>query len=50
MSLRYHTSGNPRSWQTRPSDHLAGNRRWVHGPIRPMEQPSLWARLFGRGR
>lgn len=48
LHLRHHTSGNARSWQFRPSDHLHGQRRHTHGPILPMEQPGFFARLFGR--
>lgn len=47
-SLRHHTAGNERPWQTRPSDHLRGNRRHIHGAIQPMPQPGFLARLFGR--
>lgn len=49
MSLRYHTAGNSRPHETRPSDHLLGQRRVIHGPIRPMHEPSWLARLLGRG-
>lgn len=48
MSLRHHTHGNDRPWQYRQPDHALGNRRHVHGPIRPMEPPGFFARLFGR--
>jgi hypothetical protein len=47
-ALRHHRTGNDRSWQTRPSDHLAGNRLHVHGPIAPMQEPGFLARLLGR--
>jgi hypothetical protein len=49
-ALRHHRTGNDRSWQTRPSDHLAGNRLHVHGPIQPMQEPGFFARLFGGAR
>jgi hypothetical protein len=50
MPLRYHQSGNSRAWEHRPSDHRRtdANRRYVAGPILPMEQPGWFARLFGR--
>jgi hypothetical protein len=48
MALRHHTTGNARSWEHRPSDHVSGHRRHWHGPIQPMEQPGFFARLFGR--
>jgi hypothetical protein len=48
MPLRHHRAGNDRPWQTRPSDHLAGNRLHVHGPIQPMQEPGFLARLLGR--
>ena len=46
---RITTTGRP-SWQFRPSDHTrtCGHRRYVHGPIEPMEEPGLLAKLFGR--
>jgi hypothetical protein len=47
-ALRHHTAGASNPWQTRPSDHLAGNRRHVHGPVQPMSEPGFWSRLFGR--
>lgn len=46
--MKLHTTGNDRPWQTRPSDHLAGQRRYHHGPILPMETPGFLARLLGR--
>jgi hypothetical protein len=51
VSLRTHTSGNRRPWETRPSDHLQGSRAHIHGPIHPMEDggTTFLARLFGRG-
>jgi hypothetical protein len=48
MSLSYRTEGNSKPWQHRPSDHLLGNRLYIHGPIQPMQPPSWWERLFGR--
>jgi hypothetical protein len=48
---RVHTSGSDKPWQFRPSDHLRGgsHRRWKDGPVRSMEEPGFFARLFGRG-
>lgn len=50
MSLRFQTNGADRPWQQRPSDHVLGNRRYWHGPILPMEEPSTLSRLFVRIR
>jgi hypothetical protein len=47
-ALRHTTAGNHRPWQSRPSDHLSGQRAHIHGRIRPMEAPGFFARLFGR--
>jgi hypothetical protein len=48
-SLRYHSTGGSRTIQYRQSDHVAGQRRYVHGPLQPMEEPrGFLARLFGR--
>jgi hypothetical protein len=49
-SAEHCIAGNDRSWQTRPSDHLAGNRLHVHGPIQPMQEPGFLARLLGGAR
>ena len=49
MTIR--TTGNSRSYQFRPSDHLAAERGWRHGPLQPMpteRKPSVWARIFRR--
>ena len=50
MSLSYHTTGNAKPWQHRPSDHLLGNRAHWYGRIQPMDEPSFLARLLGMGR
>jgi hypothetical protein len=40
-------SSRPDAWvQPRPF-HDASTRMRMHGPIRPMEEPGLLARLFG---
>ena len=46
-AMRYHAS-QPDNWIT-PRPHSDANRRYlVHGPIRPMREPSFLERLFGR--
>lgn len=50
-ALRYTTSGNSRSLESarRQQRHDSAWRDYVHGTkVLPMEQPGLWARLFGR--
>jgi hypothetical protein len=51
-ALRHHRTGNDRPWQTRPSDHTRfdAHRRFVNGPIQPMQEPGFFARLFGGAR
>ena len=51
MSLRHHTSGNARPWEHRPSDHrrTCAYRKFVDGPIRPMQEPGWFTRLFHKG-
>jgi len=46
-SLTYRSS-RPDGW-IRPRPHLDASLRFMkHGPIRPMEEPGFFARLFGR--
>lgn len=47
--LRHHTTGNRASWQfdRRPMD--ANLRRMIHGPVLPLQEASLWAKLWGKG-
>jgi hypothetical protein len=48
MSGLSYRSSRPDTWvQPRPF-HDASMRYQMHGPIRPMEEPGLLARLFGR--
>jgi len=46
MSAYVQRSGS-NSPAVRPRQYDACMRRHVHGPIRPMQPPSLLARLFG---
>ena len=46
-SLSYRSS-RPDRW-VMPRPHRDPSLRYmIHGPIRPMEEPGFWARLFGR--
>ena len=46
-SLSFHSSSPDRWVQPRP--HQDASLRYMkHGPIQPMEEPGLLARLFGR--
>ncbi len=40
-------SSRPDRWVQPRSHSDASMRHQIHGPIRPMEEPSLMARLFG---
>ncbi|WP_168194200.1 hypothetical protein [Altererythrobacter sp. TH136] len=42
-------SSRPDSWVHPRPFHDASTRHQMYGPIRPMEEPGLLARLFGRG-
>ena len=44
------TAGNARPWEYRPSDHLAGSRSFIHGPLQPMAEskPRWWQRITGK--
>lgn len=49
------SSGYLNAYQSRPSDHVMSDarRRWIHGPLLPMDEPrrpSLLSRLLGLGR
>jgi hypothetical protein len=47
-SMRYRSS-RPDVW-VMPRPHQDPSLRYqTHGPIRPMEEPGFFARLFGRG-
>jgi hypothetical protein len=47
-SLSYRSS-RPDGW-IMPRPHRDPSLRYmIHGPIRPMEEPGFFARLFGRG-
>lgn len=49
MSSLSFRSSRPDSW-TMPRPYRDASMRYAtYGPIRPMEQPGLLARLFGRG-
>ncbi|BBC71873.1 conserved hypothetical protein [Altererythrobacter sp. B11] len=49
MSSLSFRSSRPDSW-TMPRPYRDASLRYAtYGPIRPMEQPGLLARLFGRG-
>jgi hypothetical protein len=47
-SLSYRSS-RPDRWVVPPPHRDASLRYMTHGPIRPMEEPGFFARLFGRG-
>lgn len=48
MSSYSYRSSRPDSW-TQPRAHRDASIRYMaHGPIQPMEEPSLFERLFGR--
>jgi hypothetical protein len=50
MSSMNYRSSRPDSW-TMPRPYQDASLRYIkHGPIRPMEEPGLLARLFGRGK
>jgi hypothetical protein len=49
-ALRHTTAGNRAPWQSRPSDHLQGQRMAIHGKIQPMHEPSWLARILGARR
>lgn len=50
MSRLHNRSGGERAWQFRRSAHAhdPSLRLHHHGPIRPMEEPGFFARIFGR--
>lgn len=47
MSSLTFRSSRPDSWTSPRPYSDASLRRLIHGPIRPMEEPSLWKRLLG---
>lgn len=48
MSSLSYRSSRPDGW-TQPRPHRDASLRYMtHGPIQPMEEPSLLARLFGQ--
>jgi hypothetical protein len=50
MSSMNYRSSPPDQW-TMPRPYQDASLRFIkHGPVRPMEEPGLLARLFGRGK
>jgi hypothetical protein len=48
MSSLHYKSSRPDHW-TMPRPYQDASSRYIkHGPIRPMEEPGFWRRLFGR--
>ena len=48
MASQTYRSSRPDGW-IMPRPHRDASQRYMtHGPILPMEEPGLWARLFGR--
>jgi hypothetical protein len=48
MSSLHYRSSRPDPW-TMPRPYQDASTRYrAHGPIKPMEEPGFWARLFGR--
>ena len=49
MSSLSYRSSQPDRWVMPRPYRDASLRYMIHGPIQPMEQPSFFDRLFGRG-
>ena len=47
MASQTYRSSRPDGWTMPRPDRDASLRYMMHGPIQPMEEPSLLARLFG---
>lgn len=48
MTHRFTTTGRD-AWNEPRSPYNDAQRQWAFGPVQPMERPSLWQRLMGRG-
>ncbi len=44
---RFHSS-RPDGWTVPRPPQDASRRRFIHGPVQPMERPGILARLLGR--
>lgn len=49
MTAPIRSAGQRRPWEYRPSDDRLGSAYHRHGPLQPLQRPSLLARIFRRG-